>query len=174
MANGLIESGIEKGDRIAVLLPNCADYIVIWFGILKAGGIMAPVNTAYKMDFLEYIIDNSDSKIIFAAEEYLERIDPIQKRIQQVKKIIVWTKGGGKDFDSMIVAVKKPDVDVSPEELIKHCEERMPYFMIPRFIRFVRSLPRTPTERVQKHILKEQGITEDTWDMEKAGYKVKR
>jgi len=50
----------------------------------------------------------------------------------------------------------------------------MPYFMIPRFIRFVKSLPKTPTERVQKHILKEEGITQDTWDMEKAGYKIKR
>ena len=74
----------------------------------------------------------------------------------------------------MIVAVKKPDREVSYEELIKHCEERMPYFMIPRFIRFVDSLPKTPTEKVQKHILKEQGVTPDTWDMEKAGYKVKR
>jgi crotonobetaine/carnitine-CoA ligase len=46
--------------------------------------------------------------------------------------------------------------------------------MIPRFIRFADALPKTPTERVQKHILKEQGITPDTWDMEKAGYKIKR
>ena len=65
-------------------------------------------------------------------------------------------------------------MDVSYEELLKQCEERMPYFMIPRFIRFVDALPKTPTERVQKHILKEEGITQDTWDMEKAGYRIKR
>ena len=65
-------------------------------------------------------------------------------------------------------------MDVSYEELLKHCEERMPYFMIPRFIRFVDALPKTPTERVQKHILKEEGITTDTWDIEKAGYRIKR
>ena len=84
--------------------------------------------------------------------------------------------GEGKfaEDDLMIVVVKKPYKDVSHEELIKHCEERMPYFMIPRFIRFVKSIPKTPTERVQKHILKEEGITQDTWDMEKAGYKIKR
>ncbi|HSE83213.1 MAG TPA: AMP-binding protein [Thermodesulfobacteriota bacterium] len=494
IANGLIELGVTKGDRVAVFLPNCADYVLIWFGILKAGGVMAPVNTAYKMDFLEYILNNSDSKVIFVSEEHLERIARIQDRIPQIENIIVWTKdkkgfedmgvhqkplisyrefldnssgkepkvdirfidisrlmytsgttgrskgvvkphaadyysargyvelieldendtlfttlplfhsnaqvlcvypalmagakvaiyekfsasqfwkwvkesgatifnslgamsyflwrqpqvpeerehkirlglitpaphdileefmkrfnfkimegygltetgvvtytrpnepfrigscgkeavgyevkivdpesdeelqrgqvgeivvrpripnimlyhyhkmpektvsdfrnfwfhtgdagrmdedgyvyfvdrvkdyirrrgenissfeverivsqheavadvaaigikaGGGKfaEDDLMIAVVRKPNRDISFEELIKHCEERMPYFMIPRFIRFVDELPKTPTEKVQKHILKEQGITSDTWDMEKAGYKVKR
>ena len=65
-------------------------------------------------------------------------------------------------------------MDVSYEELLKHCEERMPYFMFPMFIRFVEALPKTPTGRVQKHILKEEGITPETWDMEKAGYRIKR
>ena len=58
LANGLIKLGIGKGDRVAVLMPNSTEYILIWFGILKAGGVMAPINTAYKMDFLHYIIDN--------------------------------------------------------------------------------------------------------------------
>jgi crotonobetaine/carnitine-CoA ligase len=84
--------------------------------------------------------------------------------------------GEGKfaEDEVMVVIVKKPGQDVTPEEIIKHCEERMPYFMIPRFVRFVDSLPKTPTERVQKHILKEQGVTADTWDMQKAGYKIRR
>jgi crotonobetaine/carnitine-CoA ligase len=92
IANGLIRLGIKKGDRVAVLLPNSADYIIIWFGILKAGGTMAPVNTAYKMDFLQYIIDNSDSRILFVAEEYLERIAPIQGKIPQVEEIVIWNR----------------------------------------------------------------------------------
>src|SRR6266849_682285 len=48
VGNGLIELGIKKGGRVAVLMPNSADYVAVWFGILKAGGIMAPINTAYK------------------------------------------------------------------------------------------------------------------------------
>jgi len=126
VANGLIKLGIKKGDRVAVLLPNSADYVLIWFGILKAGGVMAPINTAYKMDFLQYIIDNSDSKVIFVAEEYLERIVPIQTRIPQVEKIVVWTSDK-KDFKNMGVTSRpllsywelmdasspeEPDIDV--------------------------------------------------------------
>ncbi len=106
VANSLIELGIKKGDRVSVLMPNSSDYVVIWFGILKAGGIMAPINTAYKMDFLEYIIDNSDSKVLFIAEEYLERIAPIQDKIPQVEKIIVWTRNKTSRFQDMGVSAK--------------------------------------------------------------------
>ena len=59
-------------------------------------------------------------------------------------------------------------------DVIKWAEDRMPYFMIPRFIEFYKSLPKTPTERVQKHILKSAGVTSDTWDLVESGYKVKR
>jgi crotonobetaine/carnitine-CoA ligase len=52
--------------------------------------------------------------------------------------------------------------------------ERMPYFMVPRYIRFVPELPKTPTERVQKVKLRDEGITADTFDREAAGITIKR
>ena len=75
-------------------MPNSDDYVITWFGILKMGAVMVPINTAYKMDFLQYIIDSSDSKVLFIAEEYLDRMPPIAKRIPQLKHVIVWTRGG--------------------------------------------------------------------------------
>jgi crotonobetaine/carnitine-CoA ligase len=50
----------------------------------------------------------------------------------------------------------------------------MPYFMVPRYIRFVDTLPKTPTERVQKVKLRDEGITADTFDREAAGITIKR
>jgi crotonobetaine/carnitine-CoA ligase len=50
----------------------------------------------------------------------------------------------------------------------------MPYFMVPRYIRFVHALPKTPTERVQKVPLREEGITADTFDREAAGIRISR
>ncbi|MCI0454967.1 MAG: hypothetical protein L0Y68_08245 [Candidatus Dadabacteria bacterium] len=64
---------------------------------------------------------------------------------------------------------KKEITEVSHEELFNHSEKRMPYFMIPRFIRFVDALLKTPPVRVRKHILKEEGTNPNAWDMEKAG-----
>jgi len=98
IANGLLKLGINKGDKVAVYMPNSDDYAITWFGILKMGAVMVPVNTAYKMDFLQYIIDSSDSKVLFIAEEYLDRMPPIAKRIPQLKHVIVWTRNGSEKF----------------------------------------------------------------------------
>lgn len=50
----------------------------------------------------------------------------------------------------------------------------MAYFMVPRYVRIMGDLPKTPTEKVQKAVLREAGVTPDTWDREAAGYEVKR
>lgn len=59
-------------------------------------------------------------------------------------------------------------------ELVAWLAERMPHFMVPRYFRVVPELPRTPTQKVQKYQLRQQGITSDTWDREKAGIVIKR
>jgi crotonobetaine/carnitine-CoA ligase len=70
--------------------------------------------------------------------------------------------------------VPKPDHQVTEEELIRWCEPRMAYFAIPRYIAIRDSLPKTPSERVEKFKLKKEGITADCWDREAAGVKLQR
>ncbi len=98
VANTLAKNGIKKGDKVSVLMPNSDDYVIVWFGILKAGAVMVPINTAYKADFLQYIIDSSDSRLLFIAEEYLDRMPPIAKRLKSLEKVVVWTRSGSGDF----------------------------------------------------------------------------
>jgi len=73
-----------------------------------------------------------------------------------------------------IAVVLRKGEGLAPEELLAFCEERMPYFAVPRYVEFVESLPKTANEKIQKSKLREAGITAGTWDREKAGYKVKR
>jgi crotonobetaine/carnitine-CoA ligase len=73
-----------------------------------------------------------------------------------------------------ICVVLKPGESLAPEELIRYANDRMPYFAVPRYVEFMESLPKTPTERVQKYLLKQAGITPNTWDREKAGVEVLR
>ncbi|MGB2692456.1 MAG: AMP-binding protein, partial [Thermodesulfobacteriota bacterium] len=95
--------------------------------------------------------------------------------VEESGAIGVKAEGGRYAEDElMIVVVPKKGKTIDPIKLIKFLEPKMPYFMIPRFIRFEKSLPKTGTLRVQKNKLREKGITKDTWDMKKAGYKVKR
>ena len=51
---------------------------------------------------------------------------------------------------------------------------RMAHFMVLRYVSRVPELPKTPTQKVQKHLLRSAGITDDTWDREKAGIRLKR
>lgn len=67
-----------------------------------------------------------------------------------------------------------PGQNLSPEDFIVFCEQQMAYFMVPRYVRFVDDLPKTPSLRVEKYKLRDEGITPDTWDREKSGFKLKR
>jgi carnitine-CoA ligase len=72
----------------------------------------------------------------------------------------------------MAVIVTKPGSCPPPADLIQFLSERMPYFMVPRYIEFAQELPKTPTGKVQKYALRERGITAATWDRVQAGIKL--
>ena len=74
----------------------------------------------------------------------------------------------------MIVVQPKPGQTLDPRALTEFLIPRMAYFMVPRYIRVMDSLPKTPTNKVQKPLLREQGVTDDTWDREQAGIVLKR
>ncbi|MBR0857729.1 AMP-binding protein [Bradyrhizobium liaoningense] len=76
--------------------------------------------------------------------------------------------------DEVLIAVSTaPGQSIDPAELIAFLRPRMAHFMVPRFVRIVDDLPKTPTQKVQKHILRQEGITAETWDREKAGIRIK-
>jgi crotonobetaine/carnitine-CoA ligase len=71
----------------------------------------------------------------------------------------------GASAEEEILVCLVPDGDApDPAALCAWLAERMPYFMVPRYLRVVEHLPKTPTERVRKHHLRTEGVTPDTWD----------
>ncbi|WP_442581008.1 AMP-binding protein [Mesorhizobium sp. ASY16-5R] len=74
----------------------------------------------------------------------------------------------------MAVVALKEGVAFDPVDLIEFLRPRVAHFMIPRYVRVVEGLPRTPTAKIEKVKLREVGITDDTWDREAAGIKIKR
>lgn len=72
-----------------------------------------------------------------------------------------------------IVSLREGE-ELTPEELLDYCQERLPYFSVPRYVRFVEEFPRTPSQRIEKYKLRQMGVTPDTWDRESVGYKVAR
>jgi crotonobetaine/carnitine-CoA ligase len=74
----------------------------------------------------------------------------------------------------LAVVVAGPSAALDPQELIHFLIQRLPGFMVPRYIRMVDALPKTPTSKVEKHRLRGEGVTADTWDREAAGLRLKR
>lgn len=73
----------------------------------------------------------------------------------------------------MVCLALQPERIIEPAELIEFLVPRMAYFMVPRYIRVLPELPKTPTTKVMKHQLRAEGVTQDTWDRETAGVIVK-
>jgi crotonobetaine/carnitine-CoA ligase len=74
----------------------------------------------------------------------------------------------------MVVVAAAPDRTIDRVELSNFLAERMPYFMVPRYIRILDELPKTPSAKVMKAELRKEGITSDTWDRQAAGIRLRR
>jgi len=96
----------------------------------------------------------------------------LQPAVHEVAAIGVPSESG--EDEVMIVVACTPGIEFDPKALFEALRDRMPHFMVPRYIRTVPELPKTPTQRIQKHLLKKEGVTDDTWDREAAGIVVQR
>lgn len=98
----------------------------------------------------------------------------IEKIIDQNDKVLESAAYGVKselgEDEVMVAVVLKPNETMTPEELLDFCKDKMADFMIPRYIQFMSELPKNEVHRILKHELKTIGITQNTYDREKAGH----
>ncbi len=94
VANGLLARGVGRGESVSVLLPNCEEFLPVWFGILKAGAVMSPINTAYKGDFLSWTINLVESRILFIADTHLDRLALVAPQLPLLERVVVLRTGG--------------------------------------------------------------------------------
>src|SRR5690606_16844877 len=64
LASYLLSIGLRKQDRVAVFLPNCPQFLIAFYGILKAGGVHVPVNPMFKTQELLYELQDTDAEFI--------------------------------------------------------------------------------------------------------------
>ena len=77
VANMLLGRGIGKGQKVAILLMNCLEWLPIYFGILKAGAVAVPLNFRYTAKEIQYCVDLADADILFYGPEFIGRIEDI-------------------------------------------------------------------------------------------------
>lgn len=89
IANGLLNVGVEKGDRVGLFLDNQPDYVLLRFALAKMGGILVPINTALKEEGLTYIIDHADISTLIVGEQLWPNVKSILAGLKKVKNLIL-------------------------------------------------------------------------------------
>ena len=82
-ANLLLSRGVKKGDKVAILLMNCLEWLPIYFGILKTGALAVPLNFRYDSDEIKYCLDLADVDILVFGPEFIGRIEEIADEIEK-------------------------------------------------------------------------------------------
>lgn len=116
-ANLLLTRGIKKGDKVAILLMNCLEWLPIYFGILKAGAVAVPLNFRYTADEIKYCLEKSDSDVLVFGPEFIGRVEQIIGSVAKVK-------------NTFYVGDDCPSFADSYEKMINHCSSIAPSIYI--------------------------------------------
>lgn len=122
-AAALHEAGIERGDRVGLMLPNCPEYVIGFFGAMKAGAAATQVNPIYVGRELTHIFDNSGSGTVIVHAMMYDKVKDIQTDTPLKRIICVGEPEGGlrdddATFDDFLASAsgEAPKVEIDPEE----------------------------------------------------------
>lgn len=87
-ANMLLQNGIGKGKKVAILLMNCIDWLPIYFGILKTGALAVPLNFRYAADEIDYCLNLSESDALIFGTEFIGRVEAVADKISKNRMLI--------------------------------------------------------------------------------------
>lgn len=88
-ANGLRNLGVEKGDRVAIMLPNIPEFVYSFFAIQKLGAIAVPFNTMYKGREIIHILNDCRAKAIIALSNFASLINEIKPDVPSLEHVIL-------------------------------------------------------------------------------------
>jgi long-chain acyl-CoA synthetase len=122
-ANALKALGVQPGDRVALMMPNCPQYVIGYFGILKAGAVVAQVNPLYVEREIEYLCNNAGAKLMLVADVLYPKVAAALPNTG-VKTVLVGRLKGdvplGPEASSFEAAIEAaphtdPGVPITPE-----------------------------------------------------------
>ena len=84
-ANLLLSRGVKQGDKVAILLMNCLEWLPIYFGILKTGALAVPLNFRYTSEEIQYCLDKADVNVLVFGPEFIGRMEPISEEVGKTR-----------------------------------------------------------------------------------------
>jgi len=93
LAQALLDHGVQRGDRMAIYLPNSVEAVVAIFAILKAGGVFSVINHTTKLDKLAYILNDCRATGLVTQARRLRMLEELQNRVPSLKSLVLCGKG---------------------------------------------------------------------------------
>jgi len=113
-ANLLLTRGVKKGDKVAILMMNCIDWLPIYFGILKSGALAVPMNFRFSAEEIEYCADLADISVLVFGPEFTDRLENILPKL----KI--------RDYFFVGAQEETPEFADNYKEMITYCSSGVP------------------------------------------------
>ena len=120
-ANLLLSSGVKKGDKVAILLMNCLEWLPIYFGILKAGALAVPLNFRYTSDEIKYCLDKAEVNVLVFGPEFIGRMEAISDEASRNRLLLFVGENCpsfAEDYSSAAsnCSSRKPDVQLTDQD----------------------------------------------------------
>ncbi|HEU5035713.1 MAG TPA: acyl-CoA ligase (AMP-forming), exosortase A system-associated [Nocardioides sp.] len=89
LAGGLLEIGLDRGDRVGILLDKRVETVVSIFGTSAAGGVFVPVNPVLKPDQVSYILDDCDVRVLVTTRQRWEQVSPLAEELESLRHVVL-------------------------------------------------------------------------------------
>ena len=113
-ANLLLSREVPRGTKVGILMMNCLEYLPIYFGVLKAGCIVVPMNYRYSSDEIKYCLDLADVEILVFGPEFTARMDAIANDIPKVKTLFFVGKDGPSYTENCLRVMSFTSIEAPP------------------------------------------------------------
>jgi crotonobetaine/carnitine-CoA ligase len=88
-ANGFAAEGVRRGDHVAVMLPNCPEFVPVIVALARLGAVAVPVNTAYRGELLRHVLDSADVSTLLVDAEYADRLPHVLPGLPRPVRVVV-------------------------------------------------------------------------------------
>src|SRR5207244_2093257 len=121
VARGIMSLGVERGERVGVWSPNCAEWLIAQYALAKIGAIMVNINPAYRLRELEHALTQSGISVLISARgfrntNYVAMVDELAPKLPRLKNVIYT----GRDWEDLLTradAVPVPDLRAREQSL---------------------------------------------------------
>lgn len=127
--------GLQKGDKVALMMPNILQYPIVMFGIIRAGMVLVNVNPLYTAHELEHQLNDSEAKALFIVENFAHTFEKVQNK-GQVKHVVVASIGDMMGLKGFIVNL-----------VVRYVKKMVPTWNIPNHTTFKDALNQVPASR---------------------------